>query len=76
MVDNLNAYIDRVEQQIREIEQRVNRQHEVIAQAEESGLSIEGPRAFLWVLKESLSMSRDHLARLLADQAIEANKPD
>jgi uncharacterized protein (UPF0335 family) len=71
-----SADIERVEQHISEIEQRIDRQNEVIAQAEGSGLSTKGARAFLWVLKESLSMSRDHLARLLADQAIATNKPD
>ena len=60
--------IERVEQHVREIEQRIERQRAVITQAEESGLSTDGPRNFLWFLKETLSLSRDHLARLLADE--------
>jgi len=60
--------IERVEQHIREIEQRIERQSAVITQAEENGLPTEGPRNFLWFLKETLSLSRDHLARLLADE--------
>ncbi|TGP51060.1 hypothetical protein EN873_20505 [bacterium M00.F.Ca.ET.230.01.1.1] len=60
--------IERVEQHIREIEQRIERQRAVITQAEESGLPTDGPRNFLWFLKETLSLSRDHLARLLADE--------
>jgi len=60
--------VERVEQHIREIEQRIERQSAVITQAEENGLPTEGPRNFLWFLKETLSLSRDHLARLLADE--------
>lgn len=60
--------IERVEQHIREIEQRIERQRGVITQAEESGLPTDGPRNFLWFLKETRSLSRDHLARLLADE--------
>ncbi|PBB20955.1 hypothetical protein [Mesorhizobium sp. WSM4313] len=60
--------IERVEQHIREIEQRIERQRAVITQAEENGLPTDGPSNFLWFLKETLSLSRDHLARLLADE--------
>ncbi|AZO34968.1 MAG: hypothetical protein EOS81_26365 [Mesorhizobium sp.] len=60
--------IERVEQHIREIEQRIERQRGVITQAEESGLPTDGPRNFLWFLKETRSLSRDHLGRLLADE--------
>ena len=60
--------IARVEQNIGELEQRVERQRAVIAHAEEGGLPTEAPRNFLWFLKETLSLSRDHLARLLADE--------
>lgn len=62
--------IARVERHIREIEERVERQHGIIAQAQESGVSIAGPRNFLWFLKETLSLSRDHLARLIADETL------
>ncbi|MDX8433456.1 hypothetical protein RFN25_08420 [Mesorhizobium abyssinicae] len=41
--------IARVEQHIREIEQRLEHQLEVIAQAEQSGLPTERARAFLVV---------------------------
>jgi len=63
--------IEKVEQHIREIEERVERQNAVITHAEEGGLPTARPRAFLGFLKVSLSLSRDHLARLLADQARE-----
>ncbi|RWX65496.1 hypothetical protein [Mesorhizobium sp. M2A.F.Ca.ET.039.01.1.1] len=62
--------IARVEQDIREIEARIERQRGTITQAEESGLPTEGPRNFLWFLRETLSLSRDHLARLITDQAL------
>ena len=67
---SIETDIARVEQHIREIEQRIEHQREVVAQAEENGLPIEGPRNFLWFLKETLSLSRDHLARLLADEVL------
>ncbi|TPJ73301.1 hypothetical protein [Mesorhizobium sp. B2-7-1] len=65
---SLQEDIGRVEQHIREIEQRIERQRAVITQAEENGLPTDGPSNFLWFLKETLSLSRDHLARLLADE--------
>lgn len=65
--------IVRVEQHIREIEQRLEHQLEVIAQAEQSGLPTERARAFLVVLKQTLGLSRDHLARLLSDEMEEGN---
>jgi len=66
--------IARVEQHIREIEQRMDHQLAIIAQAEESGLPTERPRAFLVVLKQTLGLSRDHLARLLADQVTQGGR--
>lgn len=68
--------IARVEQHIRDIEQRIERQRALIAQSEAGALPIDGPRNFLWFLKETLSLSRDHLARLLADEAIAAKTLD
>lgn len=62
--------IARVEQYIRDIEARIERQRELVIQAEERGLSIDGPLNFLWFLKETLSLSRDHLARLITDEAL------
>ena len=62
--------IARVEQNIGELEQRVERQRAVIAHAEEGGLPTEAPRNFLWFLKETLSLSRDHLARLITNEAL------
>lgn len=66
----INADIARVEQHIREIEARIERQRGIIAQAEEAGLPTDAPRHFLWFLKETLSLSRDHLARLITDEAL------
>jgi hypothetical protein len=66
--------IEQVEQHVREIEERITRQLAVIAQADESGLSTVGPKAFLSFLRASLSLSRDHLARLITDDAL-ANGP-
>ena len=67
--------IARVEQNIREIEQRIERQNGVIAHALESGLPTEAPRNFLMFLRETLRSSRDHLARLLADEVMERGPP-
>ncbi|AZO02016.1 MULTISPECIES: hypothetical protein [unclassified Mesorhizobium] len=66
----INDDIARVEQHIREIEARIERQRGTITQAEEAGLPTEGPRNFLWFLRETLSLSRDHLARLITDEAM------
>ena len=66
--------IARVEEHIREIEQRIEHLLGVISQAEESGLPTERPRAFLVVLKQTLGLSRDHLARLLGDQVTQGSR--
>lgn len=68
--------IARVEQYIRELEQRIEHQQEVIAQAEASGLSTDRARVFLLFLKQTLGMSRDHLARLLTDEVLATRSPD
>ncbi|ANT50445.1 MULTISPECIES: hypothetical protein [Mesorhizobium] len=68
--------IARVEQYIRELEQRIEHQQEVIAQAEASGLSTDRARVFLLFLKQTLGMSRDHLARLLTDEVLASRSPD
>ena len=68
--------IARVEQYIRELEQRIEHQQEVIAQAEASGLSTDRARVFLLFLKQTLGMSRDHLARLLTDEVVASRSPD
>ncbi|WP_192183068.1 hypothetical protein [Mesorhizobium amorphae] len=68
--------IARVEQYIRELEQRIEHQQEVIAQAEASGLSTDRARVFLLFLKQTLGMSRDHLARLLTDEILASRSPD
>ncbi|WP_436171439.1 hypothetical protein [Mesorhizobium sp. LjNodule214] len=68
--------IARVEQHIRELEQRIEHQQEVIAQAEASGLSTDRARVFLLFLKQTLGMSRDHLARLLTDEVLASRSPD
>lgn len=73
---SLRDDIARVEQNINELEQRIERQRAVIAHAEEGGLPTEAPRNFMWFLKETLSLSRDHLARLLADEAMAAKSGD
>ncbi|RJT34068.1 hypothetical protein D3227_24000 [Mesorhizobium waimense] len=70
-----SAEIERVEQHIREIEQRLARQLEVVAHAEETGQSIDSARTFLLFLKQTLGLSRDHLARLLADEAMVTRWP-
>ncbi|TPO04959.1 hypothetical protein FJ987_26570 [Mesorhizobium sp. CU2] len=72
----LQEDIERVEQHIRDIEERIGRQLAIIVQTEQDGLPIERPRNFLWVLQESLRLSRDHLARLLADEFIAGRAPD
>jgi AraC-like DNA-binding protein len=68
--------IARVEQYIRELEQRIEHQQEVIAQAEASGLSTDRARVFLLFLKQTLGMSRDHLARLLTDEVLASRSRD
>ncbi len=68
--------IARVEQYIRELEWRIEHQQEVIAQAEASGLSTDRARVFLLFLKQTLGMSRDHLARLLTDEVLASRSPD
>lgn len=68
--------IARVEQYIRELEQRIEHQQEVIAQAEANGLSTDRARVFLLFLKQTLGMSRDHLARLLTDEVLASRSPD
>jgi len=70
------ADIERVEQHIRDIEERIAHQLALIAQADESGLSTVGPKALLNFLRASLSLSRDHLARLITDDALEGRAHD